>query len=268
MIDSLESDRGSESQISDRAAGAELSGRPANPRRAAFLTIAFGMVHALLLLAAFWLIKVRAPAITAPDSTIANYYTNSTNRHAVLIAGIYLIPFAAIAFIWFIVALRMWAVMSMERANVLFANIQLVSGVLYIGLILAAGASMSILAVDVDLSSDTVNPGLARQFPLYGKTLFLILAMRMAAMYVFSTTSLFRNSRLLPRWFLVFGALVGLALLLSASVSSWLILVFPIWLLILCTILLIEARRIPAGLTLESTSASPRPIIPPRKRSR
>jgi len=69
-------------------------------------------------------------------------YTRSPKPSQVLAAGIYLIPFAAIAFVWFIVALRVWATGSVKQASVLFSNVQLVSGILYIALVLIAGASI------------------------------------------------------------------------------------------------------------------------------
>ncbi len=185
------------------------------------------------------------PAVSASDDELNRYYSDAGNRRIVLIATIYLIPFSAIAFIWFIVALRMWASRSMQRVNILFANVQLVCGIIYITLLLSAGASMSMLAAQVELGGESFNLTLARQFPQFGVTLFVVLAMRMAAMFVFSTTSLLRKEKILPGWFVAVGAVVGLALLLSATVSSWFIAVFPIWIICLCAIIFFRARRSP-----------------------
>lgn len=217
-------------------------------RKAAMITIAVGIVHSLLLLSAFALLKMRAPSTSASDAEIIAFYSDANERRIVLVAGIYLLPFAALAFIWFTVALRMWAAGSVQRINTLFANVQLVSGIVYITLLLAAGASLSVLATSAELSSEPINPELARQFPQFGVTLFLVLAMRMAAMFVFTTSSLLRGAGLLPRWFVFSGAIVGLSLLLSASLNSWLVVIFPGWILVLCAILLNQARKIPGDL--------------------
>jgi hypothetical protein len=39
------------------------------------------------------------------------------------------------AFIWFLVALRMWVDSSARRVNVLLSNIQLVAGIVYVALL-------------------------------------------------------------------------------------------------------------------------------------
>jgi hypothetical protein len=58
----------------------------------------------------------------------------------VVLVGLYLMPFAGIAFLWFIVALRMWITHSASRENVLLSNIQLVSGIVFIALFSLAPA--------------------------------------------------------------------------------------------------------------------------------
>ena len=70
--------------------------------------------------------------------------------------------------------------------------------------------------------------------------------MRMAAMFVFTTSSIARSAGVLPRWFIYLGYLVGLFLLLSATFSPLLVLIFPVWLLTLCALLLWRARALPA----------------------
>lgn len=255
MKDALDTSQTAGQPIANEVLRPDTRSQNVRVRRAGMLTVAFGVAHALILLTAFWLIKVRTPDVRASNDQVVAFYSNADNRRIVLLAGIYLIPFAAIAFIWFTVALRMWASLTMEQLNVLFANIQLVAGIIYITLIMAAGASMSILATSLELSHEPFDPIFGRQFPQFGRTLFLILAMRMAAMFVFSTTSLFRRTGLVPRWFLLIGGVVGLALLLSASVSSWLVLVFPGWVLVLCLFLFNHVRKIPRELEITVSPA-------------
>lgn len=219
-------------------------------RRAAIITAAVGIAHAVLLLIAFWLIRSRGPGPNAADAEIAAYYSDSVNRRTVVVAGLYLLPFSGIAFIWFIVALRMWTSGSVKRINMLLANVQLAAGIIYVTLILAAGASYSLVAATYELSDANLSPAVEREFPQFGSILFLTLAMRMAAMVVFTTSSIGRSTGILPRWFGVVGFIVGVALLLSASLSPLLIMVFPTWLTILSIILLLRARQIPKDLYL------------------
>jgi hypothetical protein len=49
--------------------------------------------------------------------------------------------FAGIAFVWFIVALRTWISGISRGEDILLSNIQLVSGILFVGLFLAGGSA-------------------------------------------------------------------------------------------------------------------------------
>src|SRR5262249_35258617 len=154
--------------------------------------------------------------------------------------------FAGIAFIWFVVALRMWVGGYVRRENILLSNIQLVSGVVYVALFFATAAASSAAAASVEFSSTPVSPALVREFPQFGSALLFVFAMRMAAMFVFTTSTIARSAGVLPRWFTYLGFVVGLFLLLSPTFSQFLVLIFPLWLLTLCALMLSRARMMPA----------------------
>jgi hypothetical protein len=217
---------------------------PLAVRKAAMLTAGIGLVHALLLIAGALVLKTQTPGVTASDQDLVTFYQNPEQRKAVVVAGLYLIPFSGIAFIWFFVALRMWISASAPRLNVMLSNVQLVSGIIYTALILAAGGAMSVMAVTVELSDGAVDPLIARQFPQYGASLLLVFAMRMAAMFVLTTTNLGRISGIVPQWFIWIGFVVAVGLLLTASFNSLLVLVFPAWILAFCVVLINRARMI------------------------
>jgi hypothetical protein len=69
--------------------------------------------------------------------------------------------------------------------------------------------------------------------------------MRLAAMFVFTTSNITRRHGLLPRWFALVGFAVGLFLLLSASLNPLLIVVFPAWVLVLSVLLLLRVKQMP-----------------------
>jgi hypothetical protein len=58
--------------------------------------------------------------------------------------------------------------------------------------------------------------------------------MRMAAMFVFTTTRLAQKAGVLSPWFARAGMAAGLFLLLSTTFHRALVLVFPLWLVVLC----------------------------------
>jgi hypothetical protein len=217
-------------------------------RTAATITAVVGLLHALLFLAAWWLIS-DAPNADATNAEIADYYSSPSSRR-VLLVGLYLMPFAGIAFVWFIVALRMWEEGSSRRRSVLQSNLQLVSGILYVGLFFVASAASSVLGASVEFSDGDIDPVAARQFPVFGSTTFFVFAFRMAAMFVFTTSAIGRTAGILPRWFAWSGYAVAAFLLLSASFERWFVLVFPLWLIVLSVLLLRSARKIDPELRL------------------
>jgi hypothetical protein len=219
-------------------------------RRAAMITASVGIAHAVLLVLAFWLVRSTAAGVNATDADIVVYYEDADNRRRIIAAGLYLLPFSGIAFIWFVVALRMWTSGSAKRINMLLANVQLAAGIIYVTLILSAGASYALLAATYELTDEPMSPEIARVFPRLGSVLFLTLAMRMAAMVVFTTSGIGRSTGILPRWFGAVGIVVGITLLLSASLNPLLILVFPTWLTVLSIFLLRRAREVPRDVVL------------------
>jgi hypothetical protein len=227
-------------------------------RHAAMITAAMGIVHSVLLLLAYWLIASRAPKLDASDSEYIAFYQDPDQRRIILLAGLYLIPFAGIAFIWFTVSLRMWLTGSVRRLTPLLSNLLLVCGIIYVGLLFCAGAAMSVSAATSEFASGDVEPAVARLFPQYGTAILLVFAMRMAAMTVFAMSNIGRTSGILPKWFSYLGYLLGAALLLTASLSSYLVVLFPAWVFLFCVILIDKARRIPKSLELERAASERR----------
>jgi hypothetical protein len=214
-------------------------------RRAAYLTAVVGIVHALLFFLSIWLL------FSTPGG---NTISGDVYRRRLTLAGLYLMPFAGIAFIWFIVALRMWTSGHLRRENILLSNVQLVSGILYVAIFFAAGAAAATAAASVEFEGAQVDPVFIDEFPQYASTLLFVFAVRMAAMFVFTTTNIARSANVLPRWFGIVGFAVGLFLMLSATFSRALVLVFPAWVLVLCILLLLRVRRVSAGVMIPRSS--------------
>jgi hypothetical protein len=211
-------------------------------RSAANLTALLGIAHAVLFLLAYWLVT-RTPGVHATDEEIVTFYA-SDDRRRLMLVGLYLMPFAGIAFLWFAVALRTWISGGVRRENVLLSNVEFVAGILFVGLFLISGAAAAVTAANVEFANGPIDPMLARLFPQFGRTIFFFFALRMAAMFVFTTSNILRTAGLLPLWFDLAGFAVGLVLLLTPSFSDALVLVFPIWVLVLSGLMLVEAQRL------------------------
>ena len=236
------------SRATDLGGGQDAAEGGRSVRHVMTLTACVGGIHAALFLLTYWLVS-DLPGVNASDAQITAFY-ESDQRWRIILAGLYVGPFAGMAFIWFLVALRMWVDISARRVNLLLSNIQLVAGIVYVALFFAGLAASSVLAASAEFADAKIDPDTARQFPQYGDTLLFVFSFRMAAMFVFTTSAIGRASGILPRAFVWSGYAVGLFLLLSAGFEGWFALVFPLWLLALTGILFIRARRIPPELRL------------------
>ncbi|MBV9580056.1 MAG: hypothetical protein JO057_15825 [Chloroflexi bacterium] len=210
----------------------------------------------MLFLLSLWLLSSQ-PGAYASDAEIVAFYQSETPRRLILV-GLYLMPFAGIAFIWFTVALRMWIRGNSRREELLLSNVQLVSGILFVALLFASAGASAASAASAEFVSGPVDAAIARQLPALSDTLLFVFAMRMAAMFVFTTSNIGRTEGVLPGWFVVIGMLVGLFLLLSATFSEILVLVFPAWVLVLSVMLFLRARRIPADMEIAAWESAAR----------
>jgi len=209
-------------------------------RKAVRLLVSVGCAHALLFLLSYALLT-SAPGPRAPYEELLAFYESDKRRRLVLV-GLYVMPFAGITFLWFSVALRTWLRAGSRRENEFVAGLHLASSLLYVALFFGAAAAFSVMSLGLELAHAPLDPLVVRLFPQYGATLLIVFAMRMAAMFVFTTSGLARVAGLLPTWFVRVGWAAGLVLLLSTSLSRVLVLVLPLWLLALCALIHLRTR--------------------------
>ena len=164
--------------------------------------------------------------------------SDSGNRSMIEFA-LNLVPFAGIAFLWFIGVIRERVG---EHEDRLFATVFLGSGLLFVGMLFVAAAVGGGLITGAGLSevqsSEVWSLGHRVTF-----TLLNVYAMRMGAVFVLTTASIGKRTGVLPRGLAVSGYAAALILLFGVSLSGWLTLLLPIWVLILSVYLLVRPTR-------------------------
>jgi hypothetical protein len=204
------------------------------PRAAAVAGIAFS----LLLTAVLVLIRQSVPGDPADAG---DWLTNRSKRNAVVLA-LNLLPFAGIAFLWFIGVIRDRIG---QREDRFFATVFLGSGLLFIAMLFVSAATASGLVLAAGDSSG-VPPAAVWSFGRRATyTLLTVYAMRMAAVFAISTTTIFARLRLVPRWLVLIGFGSGAVLLVTAGIVPWLELIFPAWVFILSSHILVATTRAP-----------------------
>jgi hypothetical protein len=226
-----------------RSGGAQSAAgeRRAQFRQAARLTSFFGVVFAVLFTAGLYLLTA-SPGPLVSDQALVDFYS-SGNRQLIFIGGLYLIPFSAVAFLWFIAALRHWAELSGRPIDHLLSTVQSFSGVGFITLVFAAAGATTVIASSIDAGNTTIDPVLAKQFPYYGRVLLMVFGLRMAAIFVMSTANIGHRARIYPLWFAIASYLVAALLFLTASLNRVLVVVFPLWIVVLSGLIWMRAKR-------------------------
>jgi hypothetical protein len=216
---------------------------PDDWRKLAAMSAAAGLIFVALYVSAYLVLKDDA-VVTLEDGEVV---THLEARRTLTIAGMYLIPLAGIAMLYFSVFVRRLAWSTGKPVSRVLANLHLLTGAIFVALVLTAAAASTSAAANLRFASADVDPLFARQLPLFATTLLVGFALRMAAMFVFTSSTMGKACGLLPGWFSYLGYAVGLLLLLAYSVSSWLALVFPAWVASFCILLVVRLLRTRPG---------------------
>ena len=195
--------------------------RMKTPRAAA----AAGILFSLLLIASMLLIR---------SSVSDNPMGSATEviSHSVRISlALNMLPFAGIAFLWFIAVMR-------DRLGELedrfFATVFLGSGFLFIAMIFTAAAiAGGIIRVLQSGSANLVQSGAYTLGRIQIFQAMNIYAMKMAAVFMISTSTISYKSRIVPRWMALLGFVLALILLLNVGTIQWSLLAFPLWVLLI-----------------------------------
>jgi hypothetical protein len=221
--------------------GGEVADPAQALQRATRLTCGLGLAFAILFVMAL-LSFTPGPAPDASDAEVVAFYETNSQR-LIQLGGLYLLPLAAVAFLWFIAALREWVERSTRAFDHLLGTVQMLAGVSFITLALAAAGAATIVSLSHTSSATPLDPNLARQFPLYGRTLLIVFGMRMAAIFVMSTANMGLGAHLFPRWFLFGSVAVAAILFLSSTLNVWLVMVFPLWILVLISLIWLRSAH-------------------------
>jgi hypothetical protein len=210
-----------------------------SPRAAAVA----GILFSVLLAVAIALFRNAAPS----DPTAAGDWLADGGRRNSVVVALNLLPFASIAFLWFIGVVRDRIGEGEDR---LFTTVFLGSGLLFVAMMLTAAAIAGGLLFTAEDSAIAASQSAIWAF---GRriviTILNVYAMRMAAVFIMATTTLAVRLRLIPRWLAVFGYVTAAALLLTVGVIPWLELLFPAWVFVFSVHILVVTLRAPAATT-------------------
>jgi hypothetical protein len=198
-------------------------------RRAAAVA---GIVFGVLLLTAMVLARL------AMSDTGYETLMSDGDRRDLIRVSLQLVPFAGIAFLWFIGVIREQLGAVEDR---LFSTVFMGSGLLFLALLFSGAAISSSLILMLE------QPNASADIWAYGRNtsqgLISVYAMRMAAVFTISVSTAGLRAAALPRWVSYLGYVVAVALLVGSADQQWLQLAFPAWVLLVSTAILVTHPR-------------------------
>ena len=213
------------------------AGSPLRTPRAAAIA---GIVFSVLLIAALVLLRLSVPA---NPRVAGSWLTDPARRTAVSVA-LALVPFAGIAFLWFIGVLRDRIG---HREDRFFATVFLGSGVLFVAMLFVTAAVAGGLFAAASRSSGPPGPDVLVLGRDVTGLLLNVYSMRMAAVFTLTTVTIARRTEIVSRWLTVAGVLTALVLLVAVNFTDWVELLFPAWILALSIDILVAGPKVSPG---------------------
>jgi hypothetical protein len=207
------------------------------PRAAAIA----GILFALLFSSSVVLIRLSIPA----DPVDGGVWL--IDRTGTVSLALSLLPFAGIAFLWFIGVVR-------DRLGHLedqfFSTVFFGSGLLFLAMTFASAALVGgILASYAVEPSRLIDSGVYTFARTVIYRITNVYAIKMAGVFMISLGTIWVRTQVMPRWLAFLTYALALGLLLSIGSNLWLTLIFPTWVCVVSVYVLVS--------NLHSPSASP-----------
>ena len=210
----------------------KVARRLSTPRAAAVAGLLFALLFATVII----LIRTALPEDPSATTTAADFGRTAGQLKVALT----LMPFAGIAFLWFVGVIR-------DRLGELedrfFASVMFGSALLFLAMIFVAMAVAGGLLV---ASVGTIEP-VDQKIVRFGREVMFqisnVYALRMAGVFMISAGTIWLRTGLMPRWLVVTTYVFALMLLVVVTLSVWVTLVFPAWVCLVSGLILARNLR-------------------------
>jgi len=193
------------------------------------------MLFSMLLIAAFWLLRTSIPA----DPQESGAWVRG-NPGSVALA-LNLLPFAGIAFLWFIGVLRDRLGQQEDR---FFATVFFGSGLLFLAMLFTSAAIMGAILIAFAMQPEELIGSATFHFARAAAySLVNVYMIKMASVFMITTSTVAIYTGIAPRWLAILGLALALILLFGSFYISWSFLVFPLWVFLVSASILSDSLR-------------------------
>lgn len=168
-----------------------------------------------------------------------------------MLAGLNLLVIGSIAFIWFVAVIRRRVG---ERENRFFGSVFLGSALVLVACWLVAAVMLSVPALAASHYDIVPEVSSISTFQTAGTTMWSIVAARLEAVFIVSSTTVARLSGAFPSWIVVVGYAIGLVLLLVPLPNDWTTWLFPIWVGLMSATLLVRGGAFDVAAPVEAAT--------------
>ena len=201
------------------------------PKAAAIAGIAFSV----LLIAVFWLLRTSIPA----DPQEPGAWLRSNSGFVALALNV--LPFAGIAFLWFIGVLR-------DRLGDLedrfFSTVFFGSALLFLAMLFVAAALVGGILIAFAKTPEALIGSASFQIARAAAyNLVNVYMVKMASVFMIATSTVARHTGIVPRWLTFTGFALAYVVLFGSFYISWSFLVFPTWVFLISASFLKDGRR-------------------------
>ena len=200
-------------------------GRLTTPRAAGVAGIVFSILFAASVII---MRSVVEPGSMGPLADAAGL----TIEHVAIVPA-YLLPFAGIAFLWFIGVVR-------DRFGAFedqfFATVFLGSGIVFVAMVFAAASVLTGLLTLAQPTEPSAELGRS-----IARAMFYMFGARSAGVFTLVTSTIVLRTGAFPKWSALAGLAVGFVLLLGVQAFDMVILLFPLWVGLVSVLLLVKS---------------------------
>ena len=198
-----------------------------------------GLLFAVLFAATLLLLR---PPLPASARELVAWYTDGA-RTTVVLVGLYVIPFAGIAFLWFIGVVNDRIG---HREDRLFSTVFLGSGLLFVAMLFAAAASASAIALRIDsgLTVAEIDAGVLEFAMALTHAFLYVYAARAAGVFMIVTSTIAWRTRSVPGWVAIVGYVIAVLVLLSLRYFQLIIMLFPAWVALVSVFILVTPGKV------------------------
>jgi MFS family permease len=197
-----------------------------------------GIIFSLLMFTIFGLLRRSIPAgPLEPGAWLA------TDTRTIALA-LNLVPFAGVAFLWFLGVLRDRLD---RREDRFFATVFFGSAMLFLAMLFAAAAVIGavLLLASTAEPTELMSSATFRFARAAAYIMTNVYATKMSAVFMISTSTVVIQTGIAPRWIALIGYFLALVLLIGSYHFGWSFAVLPVWVFLISVHILTDNLRRP-----------------------